>query len=292
MKFYFSGVEGEHELSLLRQAGVSRILVDPVQMANIEEDWQGHIALDSGAYRYHRRGMNAQEAAERLATYSYLVEGYQRRGFEFDFVATFDDLDSAENSHRNWEHLEAMGTFTLPIWHYGEDEVWLEDYLARPEFTDWLREYLEDPDDDEHYWHLSEQFDKVGEVGLGGLAARLHTKASTLQKRNCRREVIRLCRTYPRRFRLFGACDVRLLNAVKETALSGDSSLWLRGRKYGALIYEVNGKLNQLTRKQQRIIHDQKPGKYPEVEWALEQDGDSLSIANARNLERYFNAEG
>lgn len=292
MKFYFSGVEGKHELSLLRKAGVSRILVDPVQMANIEEDWDGHIALDSGAYRYHRRGMNSQEAAERLAQYSYLVEGYQVRGMEFDFVATFDDLNSAENSHRNWEHLDAMGNWTLPIWHYGEDEVWLDGYLARPDLTDWMGERLEDPEDDDEYHFLSMCWERVGEVGIGGLAAKLHTKASLPGKRKCRREIVQLCQDYPGRFRLFGACDLRLLNAVRDTALSGDSSLWLRGRKYGALIYEVNGKLRQLTRKQQRIVHNEKPGKYPEVEWALEQDGDGLSIANARNLERYFNAEG
>lgn len=255
MRFYFSGVERNAEQAQLEKAGVSRILVDPTQYARLNGGAdQFSIALDSGAYRIWKA-----KGESSLTAYMMAVEGYQGKGAVFDFVTSLDDMESWEATRQNFlDWREMCEVPVVPVWHYGEP-------------TDLLTEYL----------------DLSPEVGIGGLVPHLFTKAPKEQKEECRKVVIALCAAYPHRLRLFGACDISLLNAVKDSALSADSSLWLRGQRRGAYIHvnERNGKLQQLNKwLMKRLSED-----YPDIGSALEMSGRDRSIANARNLEEYLN---
>jgi hypothetical protein len=65
---YFSGVGIAAEFNLLKTAGVSRILVDPIDLHNVEDDWDGGLALDCGGTEpsraaTRRRGMNTSRSS-------------------------------------------------------------------------------------------------------------------------------------------------------------------------------------------------------------------------------------
>lgn len=256
MKFYFSGVESVSEQEQLVQAGVSHIIVDPSQYRKLNGNGQRfNVALDSGAYRtWKAKGESS------LVVYMMTVEDYVKEGMTFDFITGLDDMDNWEGTRRNFLDWGVMCDIpVVPVWHYGEPIDLLEEYLGLT-------------------W----------EVGVGGLVPYLYTDAEKEPKEECRQVVSGLCAAYPHRLRLFGACDVPLLNAVIETALSADSSVWLRGQRRGAYIYinERSGKLQQVDKwLMKRLARD-----YPEIEQALQMSGPERSIANARNIERYVSA--
>lgn len=258
MDFYFSGVEGKSELAMLREAGVSRLLLDPTQIAKLHGELDGfRLALDSGAYRLFK-----QNRARNLAAYAEIVERWQQH-YAFDFVTTLDDLENRKRSYDDWVDLEIMlDQDVLPVWHWS------------PEPMDDLLLYID-----------------AGciETGIGALVPYLFTDAKKESKVWCRRSVQGFCRAYPGRFRLFGACDLPLLNAVKDIALSADSSFWIRGRRRGAGFY-VNRKTGRLCEAAPWLMKKLAPD-YPEIAEMLEMDGRALSIANARELERFFNQE-
>jgi len=254
MKFYFSGVESKAELAMLREAEVSRLLLDPTQLAKLHGELDGfRLSLDSGAYRLFK-----QNRARNLAGYAETVERWQRH-YEFDFVTALDDMEDPLRSYRDWLDLETMVGGTLPVWHYtGNPFANPANYLIRS-----------------------------SEAGIGKLVPHLFTKADKSDKTKCRELVESLCEQYPQRLRLFGACDLPLLNAVKDTALSADSSFWIRGRRRGAGFY-INSKTGQLCEAAPWLMKKLAPD-YPEIADLLEMNGRQRSIANARMLEQYFN---
>lgn len=255
MDFYFSGVESEAELEMLREAGASRLLLDPTQLARLDGELDGfRLALDSGAYRLFK-----QNKARHLAGYAETVERWQRR-YAFDFVTALDDLEDRKRSYDDWVDLEILlDQDVLPVWHY-----------SQPEMDDLLL-----------YW-------EVPQTGIGALVPFLFTDANGEEKKQCRKFVTVVCENSPGRYRLFGACDLPLLNAVKNTALSADSSFWIRGRRRGAGFY-VNCKTGQLCEAAPWLMKKLAPD-YPEIAELLEMDGRERCIANARALEQFFNA--
>lgn len=258
MKFYFSGVEGAAELGMLREAGVSCLLLDPTQLAKLDGHLGGlHLALDSGAYRLFK-----QNKARHLAGYAETVERWQRH-YTFDFVTTLDDFENRERNYCDWTDLEIMlDQDMLPVWHWS------------PEPMDDLLFYLD-----------------AGniEIGIGGLVPHLYTEANMHVKAWCRESVSKFCEASPGKYRLFGACDLPLLNAVKDTALSADSSFWIRGRRRGAGFY-INRKTGQLCEAAPWLMKKLAP-EYPEIAEILEMSGRERSIHNARMLEQFFNQE-
>jgi hypothetical protein len=262
MRFYFSGVEGKAELAMLREAGASRLLVDPTQLARLDGELDGfRLALDSGAYRLFK-----QNKPRHLAGYAYTVEEWQNRGYAFDFVTTLDDLGDRQRTWRDWLDLSLMlDCYVLPVWHY-----------SQPEMIDLFL-----------YW------DKLAGtnlgIGVGGLVPYLFTDASKEAREQCRKFVGALCDSMAGRYRLFGSCDLPLLNAVKDTALSADSSFWLRGRRRGVGFY-VNSKTGQLCQANKWLMEKLAPD-YPEIAELLKMDGRERSVHNARLLEERFNKE-
>lgn len=260
MRFYFSGVESESELEMLREAGVSRLLLDPWQMDKLHDKLGGfRLALDSGAYRLFK-----QNKARNLAGYAETVDTWQRRGYEFDFVTTLDDMENSTRSYDDWVDLEIiLDQDVVPVWHYDDPYSLLETYFAAT--TD-------------------------GEVGLGGLVPNLFTDAHADTKARARDRIASFCEQWPERVRLFGACDLPLLNAVKDMALSADSSFWIRGRRRGAGFY-VNRKTGHLCEASPWLMKKLAPD-YPEVEEIRIMDGRERSVHNARMLEQHFNIGG
>jgi len=259
MKFYFSGVEGMAELEMLREAGATHLLVDPVQLARLHGELDGfRLALDSGSYRAWKAGKESN-----LAMYATIIESWLKRGYSFDFVTALDDLDDRAKNYRDWVDLCTMTenfARILPVWHWS------------PEPMDDLFYYI---DESPH------------EVGMGGMVKYLFTKADRKEKAWCRKSATLLCQAYPGRFRLFGACDLSLLNAVQETAISADSSLWLRGkrRKTGFYIHRKTGRLAQASTWLMKKLADD----YPEIGEILRMDDRQRTIHNAILLQRFFN---
>lgn len=257
MDFYFSGVESEAELGMLREAGASRLLLDPTQFARLDGKLDGfRLALDSGAYRLWK-----QNKTRGVAAYALTVERLSNR-HDLDFVTALDDFEDRARSYDDWIDLGVLtGRDVLPVWHYSQPEM-----------------------DDLFLYQASQR-----DVGVGGLVPFLFTDADGDAKKQCRKFVSALCEVVPGRYRLFGACDLPLLNAVKDTALSADSSFWIRGRRRGAGFY-VNRKTGQLCEAAPWLMKKLAPD-YPEIAALLEMDGRARSVHNARMLEQYFNEE-
>lgn len=290
MRFYFSGVESLAELKLLREAKVSRILVDPTQLSKLDGYLEGlRIALDSGAYRIAKQGGESS-----LVLYAQTVERWVKRGYTFDFVTGLDVLDDPDGSFQNWEDLGTMGIVSVPVYHLGEDPRYLERYLTGGmNLTDWIGGIVDgetlNPEGDVVFWDLFNRYRNENAVGIGGLARTLYTKAPPGHKHRTRAEVGALCGTYPDRFRLFGACDLPLLNRVKDLVLSADSSFWLRGRRrYSGFYHHTNtGLLSEAPPWLLRKL----AGEYPEINKIYKMTGTERSIHNARLLEQEFNRD-
>jgi hypothetical protein len=257
MDFYFSGVESKEEIAMLREAGASRLLVDPTQIKRLGDDLDGfRLALDSGAYRLFKMGL-----PNNVEWYEGWVRDNTGR-FEFDFVTSLDDFEDRTQNYRTWWRLRAVlegVADVLPVWHY--------DGAAA---DDWP-------------WYLRDS----QEVGVGGLVPHLFTKADHKDRHWCRQLVRRLCEEQSGRLRLFGACDLPLLNSVRGHVLSADSSFWLRGRRRGAGFY-VNRQTGKLSEAAPWLM-EKLAGDYPEIADLKRMDGRERSVANARALEAYFN---
>lgn len=253
MRFYFSGISSRHELDKLKEAKVSRILMDPAQYERFHHHVDsGTIALDSGAYRDWKGGHTGllSDFIVRLLHYR------ESDSWGFDFIASLDDMENPTKTLNNWHLLCQAGFDTVPIWHYRPGGDGIEPYLG------------------------------ASEIGVGKLVPLLFTDADPATKKAARKGVAKLCAALPHRLRLFGACDVPLLNAVAGTALSADSSIWLRGSRRGVWIFrDQDGRLRQANRGQQRML----AGKYDGFEQALAMTPHELDIANARTLEAQFN---
>ena len=124
-------------------------------------------------------------------------------------------------------------------------------------------------------------------IGIGGLVPYLFTDGNIHVRAACRERVEGFCEQSPGQLRLFGACDLPLLNAVKETAISADSSFWLRGRRRGAGFY-INSKTEHLCQAAPWLMKKLAPD-YPEIAEILEMTGRERCVHNARLLEQFFN---
>jgi len=206
MDFYFSGVSSPAARALLEAAGVSRVLVDPTDLANVA-GWPGQVALDCGAYRRHRGGNSAS-----FREYVAMAE----RGW-FAFVTAYDVIGDQARSRRYWREMCALGLHTVPVYHWGARRAVLLRYL-----------------------------DEAPLVGIGGMVNILRAKGQTKDETKALErardaaadELGDLSVTYPRRLHLFGGCFLRALEELRECLASADSSKWLDGRRYRLHIFE------------------------------------------------------
>jgi hypothetical protein len=209
MEFYFSGVASDVEFNMLKAAGVSRVLVDPADLPNVD-GWTGQVALDCGAYRAWKGGKTFS-----FHDYMRIAEHWRR----FTFITSYEQIEGSPlQNYRHWRHMLACGVRAMPVWQWNTKTVPL------------LRRYL----------------DEAPRVGIGGMVKILRAKGDAAdQTKELERQravafdqLSELCGRYPRRFHLFGANWLHALEALKDTLASADSSKWLDGRRYRMLIFE------------------------------------------------------
>lgn len=198
MKYFMSGVSTPVEFEILEVAGVQRILVDPVDLENVPEDWDGDLALDSGAYRQFKEGF-----VQSLDAYNALAQSRP-----FVHVFSKDVIGDEGVSLENWQILrqwfQARGDERLvPVWGWGGTPEILERYL-----------------------------DEAPLVAIGGLARLMRDKDEAMYT-----ALTDLCQRYPRRFHLLGLNWVKAINGLKDLAFSADSSKWLDGGRYGSVFF-------------------------------------------------------
>lgn len=245
MRMYFSGVDKD-TVVLLRQAGITRLVVNPADVALAEGF---HFGADSGAYPVFKANRRVV-VEEHLAAIARI-----RLSHTPDFVAMPDVIDDAAETFERWQQLRGRGLNLMPVWHWESPEAWLQEYLADAPL-----------------------------VGIGGLVPYIRNRWSEkLDKAERARwdrerlkvldQLIALCQKYPAdRFHLFGLCWPKACEALRDLAWSADTSLWLAGRRYHYALFE-----HARTRHLQAA-----PAKMIEAYRGL--DGDALSVANARAL--------
>lgn len=205
MVYYFSGVGDAATFDILREAGVRHILVDPYDLKHIPEDWDGELALDSGAYKEFKEGRSMS-----LEEYVQVI-----RSRKFSMIFNKDVIGDGEQSFLNWKALLGMGVGQycdlIPVWGWGDTG------------GDRLDAYL---------------IERV--VGVGGLAKAMRDKDEDMLK-----GLSQKVSEFPGRFHLFGLNWVKAINSLHPIAFSADSSKWLDAGRYGsvAFIHSTTGKL-------------------------------------------------
>jgi len=215
--FYFSGVAGADELSMLQEAGVSRIMVDQfdyhlVDWSRTDIDfWQGGIALDCGAYRICKSGGKLS-----LDFDDYMELATTADDGHLDFVVSPDVIDNPHQTRVNWLRtlawldsnldggLPETQPLFVPTWHWGSDRGLLDLYLAES----WL-------------------------VGIGGLVPLMREKDEAMLA-----ELTALCEREMGRLHIFGCNWCRAIEQLAGLAASMDSSKWLDGARYGSIIFK------------------------------------------------------
>jgi hypothetical protein len=218
-KFYFSGVASKAERSMLEQAGISSVLVDPIDLKHVM-DWNGSLALDSGAYRQFR-----QKLLEVVDLEEYLFEIARSRSF--DWVAAPDLFAEPVWTLARWNQIKQWGTSNLvPVWMWDSPQSILHQYL-----------------------------DESPLVGIGGCVPWLHLqgKENLELKRENLAKLKMLCQQHPDRFHLFGLCWEEAIEVLTPYLHSADSSHWLCGARKGQVIF-VNSRTGRLSKAPARAL--------------------------------------
>jgi len=108
LRLYFSGIASGMEAAMLRDAGVSDVLVDPFDLQHV--DGFARIAMDSGAYRSFKKGVPLPSVPSG----------------DFDFVVSPDVIGDPDASRLAWE----SDRNKIPVWHWGEKMELLRWYLS------------------------------------------------------------------------------------------------------------------------------------------------------------------
>ena len=250
MKMYFSGVDKD-TITLLRQAGVTRLVVNPNDVALTAGF---NFALDSAAYPAFKANRRVV-VEDHLATVARI-----RLTYTPDFAAMPDVINDGGETHERWQQLRRHHLDLMPVWHWGSPEEWLHEYLADADL-----------------------------VGIGGLVPRIRNRwdekldkpsraAWDRERLKVLDQLAALCQQNPGRFHLFGLCWPKACEVLRDSAASADTSLWLAGRRYHFALIEHS-----------RTHHLQAaPAKMIETFRSL--DGDALCVENAKVLAAYCEA--
>lgn len=247
MIYYQSGVSSGGDAAILQRCGVQHVLVDQFDVATCYGRFD-HVALDSGAFRAMRRKVDLF-----LDEYCEAVVDIQK---DFDFVVSLDVIGNPAQSMENWLWLRLNGLDCIPVWHFDTDQSWLHKYL---DLTD-------------------------GIIGIGGLAG-IFRDTENPARGGILRQLHTLCDKHPDRFHIFGLNWVKAINELKDTAHSADSSLWLRGARYGTSVFR-NSRHGTLSQAPSWVLEQwaEKNGKE-----AHPRDRTGLLRGNARSIDRYCN---
>lgn len=206
MKLWFSGVKSQRERAMLETAGVELVLADQFDYKNVA-DWPGKVAIDSGAYRFYKKGGTLD-----IPAYLTFLDELER---EVEFAIAPDVFGDHDASDANWQEVKRLvGTCPpckiIPVWHWKPGDPRLE----------LLKAYLDESDI----------------VAIGGLVPSMRAKDEDMLK-----ALAALCVTYSDRFHLLGANWLRALELLSPYAASADTSKFMDGARYGHLIFQHSG---------------------------------------------------
>lgn len=185
-----------------------RKFFDPTERA-ITEGYTD-IMLDSGAFSAQMRGIEVD-----LDAYADYVKRFQD---QITIAVSVDVIWEGEKSLANWNYLCDKGIKTMPVFHFGEDEKILEEYVSR---SDW--------------------------VGVGGVASKGNSQRLSWQ--TLLPHFNWLFTKYPEHhFHAFGINMPELINRFP--FYSCDAVTWRIGSRYGRVIiptgrWDLNIKRNK-----------------------------------------------
>jgi hypothetical protein len=248
MKFYFSGISDQKTFALLSEAKVKNLLVDSTDARNIPFNRRIGV-LDSGAYRLFKKGQEID-----LRQYLAHVATLEAR---CDYIVAPDVIGDSQQTFLNWQVVKdapLVRDRLIPVWQFSAPKCHLEEFL---------------------------QESKI--VGIGGLAKIFHDNKTTEEKRlreETLKKLLEICADYPQRFHIFGLNFLKGIEELAPFAFSCDSSNWMRGRKYGFVIFRhsINGHLTQAPARAIAEYKDLTP--------------DERCVLSARNIEKYLNGSG
>jgi len=171
-----------------------RKFFDPVERV-IAEGYTD-IMLDSGAFSAQMKGTEVD-----LDAYAAYVKKFQD---DITIAVSVDVIWEGEKSLANWNYLCDKGIKTMPVFHFGEDEKILEEYVSRAEW-----------------------------VGVGGVASKGNSQRLSWQTLSPHFNW--LFTKYPdHKFHAFGINMPELINRFP--FYSCDAVTWRIGSRYGRLI--------------------------------------------------------
>ncbi len=216
--FWFSGVDSEDELLMLREAGVHQFLVDPFQFSRLKSEFleTDELILDSGAYAQFKDPNLTLE----LDDYIEIAASWN-----FSYVVAPDVFGNAARTLTRWNTVKNLFLPWIPVWQYPQTGICTRSDVKQ------LEDYLE----------------QSPIVGIGGLVEAMRSRNQFVLD-----DVLRLCVRFPRRLHIFALCNAHAINRYKDYALSGDSSTWLSAARRGEVLHvDANG---HLTRSHARKI--------------------------------------
>lgn len=217
MRYYLSGIAGDAELRLVTKAQADLpVLVDPKDLKHVI-DWNGSVALDSGAYRHFKKGS--------IIDIDLYLESAASRKFEF--VVAPDVIGDPHQSLENWLTVQKMGFDFMPVWEWGADTSFLHRYL-----------------------------DHSPIVGIGGLVSTMRMKNKGTERKikdQMLNELKQLCQEHPNRFHIFGLNWLWAIESLQDHIATGDSSKWLDAARYGHIIFQ-NSKTGHLSQAPAKFI--------------------------------------
>lgn len=245
MDFYFSGMAGRQEFEMLAAAGVKNLLVDHTDARHIPFPRRIDM-LDSGAYRSFKLGVDLT-----VEDFLQTAKTLEPRA---DLIVAPDFIGNPAKTFRRWRRIkrEIAPKRLIPVWEWASPRKYLDAYLGEAEI-----------------------------VGVGGIARIMRAGDKTKEEIKLRdtvtKELLALCREFPQRFHVFGLNYLKAIETLAPWARSADSSNWLRGGRYGYVIFKHTGN-NHLT---------QAPAKFIPEYKNLDRAG--RCIASARNIEAFLN---
>jgi hypothetical protein len=84
------------------------------------------VLLDSGAYTAHKKKITID--IDKYA--QFVVE----EGHKFAGCFNLDSIGNAKTSYLNWKYLKDAGAETIPVYHVGTPEIWIQKYLKQTDY--------------------------------------------------------------------------------------------------------------------------------------------------------------